>query len=86
MDNEPRLKGPFLIKQELDELYQKKYSDVLVKSSKEHRADMKKFKMKAKQIQEMQDIVQASMGTELPYGEYMKMFKADLLEFFVELN
>ena len=34
----------------------------------------------------MQEIVQAAMGKELPYSEYMKMFKPDLLEFSTELN
>jgi len=70
----------------LDDLFEKRYTDILGKSEKQHRADKQKFKMKAKQVQEMQEIVQDALGSELPYSEYMKMFKPDLADFVKEFN
>jgi hypothetical protein len=49
--------------------------------------DKKLFKMNANEIQEMQETVKISMQAEdMPYGEYMKMFKAPVPEFIHEMG
>ena len=44
------------------------------------------FRMKAVQIQELQDMVQARMEVKFPYDDYMQLFQSDLQVFFSEFN
>lgn len=67
-------------------MFEKKYAKILVGVQAELDEDPKSMKMNARLISSMQEVVQNSIQKELPYGEIMELFKANVGEFFEKFN
>jgi hypothetical protein len=80
------LTGVCLIQKELGKLVEKKYKKHLANAERGMEKIKAKFKMNAKQVSELQGLAQAAMGVKLDFDNFQALFKADVGEFFEELN
>jgi hypothetical protein len=82
----PPLQGICLIDKEIEDLFAQKYQDLVNDSKKVYKKTPQTFKMKAYQIQELQDVVVKTISRSMNNDEKMELFQAELHNFFDKFN